>query len=132
MKYLALDIGEKVVGVAGSDSGIVAMPMDAINMSSDFMAELGKLIESEKPEIIVFGLPTHQNGEENGLAADIRQLAEGVKHEFNVTVEFEDEYGTTIEAEKILRELGVAESEIEKYDDSVAATIILENYFARK
>ncbi|MDD3481119.1 MAG: Holliday junction resolvase RuvX [Patescibacteria group bacterium] len=130
MKYLGLDIGERTVGVAGSDSGIVAAPLAPLSMGPSFMSDLGKVIEEERPEVVVFGIPTHADGHENGLARDIHKLAEGVAHEFNVTVDFADEYGTTIEAEKRLKEAGISTRDLKKYDDSLAAALILENYFA--
>lgn len=131
MKYLALDIGERKVGVAGSDSGILATPLPPLEMGEKFMRELGQVIEAEKPEIIVFGLPHHTNGDETAFGAEVRLLAEGIKHECGVKIDFEDEFGTTKEAEKRLREMGVAESDLGKYDDSVAAMIILESYLSR-
>jgi putative Holliday junction resolvase len=124
-------MGERKVGVAGSDSGIVARPMLALTMGPNFMTDLGKIIASEKPEIIVFGLPHHANGEDTAFAGDVKKLAEGVKNEFGIKVDFEDEFGTTKEAEERLREMGVAERDLGKYDDSVAAVIILESYFSR-
>lgn len=130
MKYLGLDIGEKKVGVAESDSGIVASPLSAIEVNNNFMQSLGAIIEAEKPEVVVFGIPRHQDGKESGLAKDIRQLAKGVNHEFGVRVDFADEYGTTKEAEQRLRESGIDERDLKKYDDSMSAVIILENYFA--
>ena len=131
MKYLALDMGERKVGVAGSDSGIAAMPLLPLEMGADFMRSLGAVVEAEKPEIIIFGLPHHANGEDTAFASDIRKLAEGIKHEFGVKIDFEDEFGTTKEAEERLRDMGVAERDLGKYDDSVAAVIILESYFSR-
>jgi putative Holliday junction resolvase len=132
MKYLALDIGERKVGVAGSDSGIAAVPLPDLEMGSDFMVRLGTVVEKEKPEIIVFGLPLLPSGDETDFCRNIRQLAKGIKHEFGVEIDFENEIGSTKEAEKRLREMGVAEKDLGKYDDSMAAMIILENYFLGK
>lgn len=128
MKFLALDMGERKVGVAGSDSGIVATPMPPLTMGPTFMHDLGEVIAAEKPETIVFGLPHHPNGDDTAFAKDVRKLAEGIKHEFGVKIDFEDEFGTTLEAENRLRQMGVAERDLGKYDDSVAAVVILESY----
>jgi putative Holliday junction resolvase len=100
-------------------------------MGPSFMSDLGRVISAEKPEIIVFGVPHHPNGDETAFAKDITKLAEGIKHEFSVEIDFEDEFGTTLEAESRLREMGVAERDISKYDDSMAAVVILESYLAR-
>lgn len=131
MKYLALDIGERKVGVAGSDSGIAAIPFPPLEMGPNFIRDLGKVVETEKPEIIVFGLPYLPSGDETKFCRDIRELAKGIKHEFGVQVDFENEIGSTLEAAERLREMGVPERDLGKYDDSVAAVIILENYFLR-
>lgn len=131
MKYLSLDIGERKVGVAGSDSGITAVPLPPLVMGPDFMRELGRVVAAERPELIVFGLPYLPSGDETKFCRDIRELAKGVKHEFGVKIDFENELGSTLEAEERLRDMGVAERDLAKYDDSVAAVIILENYFLR-
>lgn len=128
MRYLSLDIGERKVGVAGSDSGITAMPLKPMEMGPGFIRDFGKIVEVERPELIVFGLPLLPSGDETQFCRDIRKLAEGIKHEFGVRVDFENEIGSTKEAEKRLREMGVAERDLGKYDDSVAAMIILEDY----
>ncbi len=132
MKYLGLDVGEKIVGVASSDSGIVASPLPALEVDGGFMESLGEVIETEKPGMIVFGIPSHRDGSENGLVKEIKNLAEVIKHEFGVEVDFVDEYGTTKQAEKILRSSGVGNRDLSKYDDSMAAALILERYFIEK
>ncbi len=132
MKYMALDIGEKRVGVAVSDeSGIIARPLLVLNVSDNFMMELGELIDSEKPKKIIFGTPRHQNGEEGENVKSIREFANVVKHEYNVEVDFEDESQTSIEAEARLKKYGHKQSEIKEKIDSEAACIILESYLAR-
>jgi putative Holliday junction resolvase len=62
LKYLALDIGERRVGIAVSDdSGIVVRPLITLATANAFLARLGEVIESEKPDVLVFGLPRHQS-----------------------------------------------------------------------
>jgi putative holliday junction resolvase len=129
MKYLGLDIGHKVVGMAESESRIVASPLPAIKMDRDFLRNLGQVINSEEIKVVVFGLPCHQDGSENGLAGEIRELAKVVQAEFKVEVDFIDEYGTTKEAEAILKNAGIDNRDLCKYDDSMAAVLILERYF---
>ena len=133
MKYLALDIGEKRIGVARSDdSGIIATPIGIIEVDEDVMKNLSSIIKEENIECIVFGIPKHQNGSENKFAADIRKMAEIIKNEFSVNVDFEDEYGSTKIAEERLRKAGKSPREIKKYDDAFAAEVILESYLARQ
>jgi putative Holliday junction resolvase len=133
MKYLALDIGEVRVGVAVSDdSGIVATPLTFLHVGPKLMSELGELIQTEKPRVLVFGTPRHQNGEEGKMVPQIRAFAEVAKHEYNVEVEFEDESGTTLEAERRLAERKVSQDKYKELVDAEAAAVILESYLARK
>lgn len=132
MKYLSLDIGEARVGVAVSDeSGIVATPLTYLNVGHNLMSELGKIMETEKPQKVIFGIPRHQSGEEGAMASQIRDFAEVVKHEYGVQVDFEDESATTVEAISRLKERKVSREEYKELVDAEAAVVILESYLAR-
>jgi putative Holliday junction resolvase len=131
MKYLSLDIGEARVGVAVTDdSGIIATPLTYLEVSHKILAELGIIIAAEKPNIVIFGIPRHQSGEEAAMAAQIRDFAEVVRNEYNVEVDFEDESGTTLEAEKRLAERKVPREQYRQLVDAEAAAVILESYLA--
>ena len=133
MKYLALDIGEARVGVAASDeSGIVVRPLTYIQVGNKLMAELGKIIEEEKPGKVIFGIPRHQNGEEGEAAPQIRSFSDVVRHEFSVGVDFEDESATTVEAIARLKEQKVPREKYKELVDAEAAAVILESYLSRQ
>jgi len=132
MKYLSLDVGEKRIGVAVSDeSGIVVRPLLTLDLKADLIHRLGEIVHEEKPEMIIVGVPRHQNGEESKAAAEIKEFAKGLHHEYNIEVDFEDESGTTIEAERRLKEAGKDIKEIKKLVDAEAAAVILESYLGR-
>lgn len=129
MKYLSLDVGEKRVGVAVSDeAGIVVRPLLMLELRADLIHRLGEVVHKEKPEMIIVGIPRHQNGEEGEEAAKIREFAKGLHHEYNIEVDFIDESATTIEAEKRLHEAKKSEKEIKELVDAEAAAVILESY----
>jgi putative Holliday junction resolvase len=131
MKYLALDIGQARVGVAVTDeSGIIATPLTYLEVSHKLIADLGVIMAAERPDVVIFGIPRHQSGEEAAVAAQIRDFAETVKHEYNIEVDFEDESGTTIEAEKRLAERKVPREQYRQLVDAEAAAVILESYLA--
>lgn len=133
MKYLALDIGEKRVGLAVTDeSGIIARPLLTLNVDEGFLEKLGEVLMVQKPNVVILGIPRHQTGEEGKMAGQVRSFAEIIKHEFSVEVDFEDESATSIEAEQRLKSRGLNAEEIKKEVDAEAATIILEAYLARK
>lgn len=132
MKILALDIGEKRIGVARTDeAGIIAVPVGIIEVDEGLMENLGKIIHEEKPELIVLGMPRHSNGELSDFAKYIQEFGEVLRHEFGVKIDFEDEFGTTIEATRRLREVGVSGKQSRRLDDALAAEVILESYLRR-
>lgn len=132
MKCLALDIGEKRIGLAVCDeSGIVVSPLKYLLVGHDILTNLGSVIASENPKKVIFGIPRHASGEEAVFAEQIREFAKVVHHEYNIEVDFEDESGTTIEAEKRLAESGKNLQEIKELVDSESACVILESYLAR-
>lgn len=129
MKYLAFDIGEARIGLAVSDElGITCRPLFAVPAGNDLMQKLGPIFEEENPDVAVFGIPRHQSGDESAYAEQIREFAQGIKNEYNVQVEFEDESATTIEAERRLKEAGKNCQEIKELVDSESACVILESY----
>ena len=132
MKYIAFDIGEKRIGLAVTDeSGIVARPLLTLPVGENLFTRLGEVFEAEKPQVAVFGIPRHQNGEESSAADDIRQFAKGVEHEYQIGVVFEDESGTSIEAERRLNARGIKGPKVKEMVDAEAACVILESYLAR-
>lgn len=133
MKYLALDFGEKRIGVAVTDEeGIIARPLLTLEVSEMLMSDLGKVIEDECPKKVIFGIPRHMNGEEASSAIKIREFAEGVSHELGVEVDFQDETVSSIEAEKRLAESGIEKEKIKEKVDQEAAAVILEDYLKEK
>lgn len=132
MKYIAFDIGEKRIGLAVSDeAGIIARPLFTVEVGSGLFEKIGAIIETEKPDVAIFGIPRHSSGEEAAEAAQIREFAEGIKNEFNVKIDFEDETGTSIEAERRLKQRGEDYINNKGLVDAEAAAVILEAYLAR-
>lgn len=133
MKFLALDFGEKRVGVAVSDEeGIIARPLTVVQVTENLMGELGNIVKEEKPSKIVVGLPRHMSGELGSHAENVKKFAEGLVHEFNLKVDFQDESLTSVEAEKRLREMGFDSKKIKEMVDAEAAALILEDYLEER
>lgn len=133
MKYLALDMGEKRIGVAVTDEGgIIARPLQTLQVSENLMSQIGKVIAEESPEKIILGLPRHMNGDESTAVPGIRDFAKGLKHEFGIEIDFQDETVSSIEAERRLKDRGVEKEKIKEMVDAEAAAVILEDYLAGK
>lgn len=126
---LGVDFGKKRTGTAYMDMEIkIPFPCELIEESNarKIKRALMNIIEEKKIDTVVFGLPLSDDGKENEWCFEIRRFAEFLLKSVKVNIVFIDEYGTSKDAEYILR--GKKKSVKKKNNDLVAATLILENY----
>ena len=72
------------------------------------------------------------NNTEGERAAATREFAANLERRTGLSVIFEDERLTTVEADRILEETDVAISRRKEYIDKMAAAIILQAYLDRE
>lgn len=126
---LGVDFGKKRTGTAYMDMEIkIPFPCKLIEESNarKIKRALMNIIEEKKIDTVVFGIPLSDDGKENEWCFEIRRFAEFLLKSVKVNIVFIDEYGTSKDAEYILR--GKKKSVKKKNNDLVAATLILENY----
>lgn len=126
---LGVDFGKKRTGTAYMDMEIkIPFPCELIEESNarKIRRALTNIIEEKKIDTVVFGLPLSDDGKESEWCFEIRRFAEFLLKSVKVNIVFIDEYGTSKEAEIILR--GKKIKNKKKNNDLVAATLILENY----
>ncbi len=128
-RVLALDVGNKRIGVAYSDPlGISANPLPYIENNEKVFEKIKDLINEYNIGKVVIGLPLTLKGEEGEQAKITREFAEKLKeHIPDIDIEFVDERFTTSLAEQHLRET-TKKSKRKKKLDSVAAVYILKTY----
>ncbi len=135
MRVLGLDLGERRIGLSISDpEATVATPagvLERTGLARDLSA-LGALIREREVERVVVGLPIHMDGHLGPEAEAARRFAAALSEAVGVKVDLLDERWTSVEAERALRESGVRGSKRRKSIDSVAATILLRTYLARR
>lgn len=128
MAILALDIGEKKIGVAISQSGIISQEFSTIhynNMDTAF-GEVLFLIKRKKADLVVVGLP----GNDLKSNYKITDFAKAIsKH---VRVIYQDETLSSKEAERVLFNLGLDLDKMRERRDQMAAKIILDQYLSHK
>ncbi len=131
MRYLALDIGEKRVGVAVSDSsGRVASPvcvLPAVEVESNAVT-WRRVLEDLEPDVLVAGLPLTMAGEPGPQAERVRAVAQNVASTCGVPLEFTDERLSSAEAKRILRQEGLSEKKMRGKVDMVAASLFLQAF----
>ncbi|TXJ58517.1 Holliday junction resolvase RuvX [Brachyspira aalborgi] len=126
---LGVDFGKKRTGTAYMDMEIkIPFPCELIEESNARKVKraLMNIIEEKKVDTVVFGLPLSDDGKESEWCFEIRRFADFLLKSVKVEIIFIDEYGTSKDAEYILR--GKKKSVKKKSNDLIAATLILENY----
>lgn len=131
VRALALDVGEKRIGIAVSDPlGVIAtskMALVRTNKAKDLVT-LVALIERSAVGLVLVGMPFSLSGGEGPQALRVRQFAEALETEITVPIRFWDERYTTVEAERLLRERGVRAKKLRAQVDSFAAALLLQEY----
>ncbi|WP_300755592.1 Holliday junction resolvase RuvX [uncultured Brachyspira sp.] len=126
---LGVDFGRKKTGTAFMDMNIkIPFPLLLIEESNARKVKraLMDIIEEKNIDTVVFGLPLSDEGKESEWCSEIRRFSEFLLKSVKVNVVFVDEYGTSKEADYILR--GKKNSVKKKANDLIAAVLILENY----
>jgi putative Holliday junction resolvase len=131
MRILAVDPGEKNIGLAISDpNALFARPLMVLSHVSRAQdaVEIGRLaVEHDVAEIIVGqaldldGQPTFEGRRSARLAAAIRQVV-------SVPVRLWDESGSTRIARRVQIQRGVSQSQRRGHLDEIAAAVILQDY----
>lgn len=136
MRTLAIDVGEKRIGVAVSDeAGKVALPLDTLVRGDSLENTLGQIAEiaqSREVERIVVGLPTSLNGQPGPAAQQMAAFAAALRQATPVEVVLWDERLTTVIAERAMRAADVKRRQRRQHIDQVAAALILQSYLDRK
>ncbi|HEU4753676.1 MAG TPA: Holliday junction resolvase RuvX [Armatimonadota bacterium] len=130
---MALDVGEKTVGIAVSDPlGITASPRETLRRDGSELGSLARLVREEEVGEVVVGLPISLNGTLGPSAQSVLQFVEQLRAALTVPVETCDERLTTAEAEKMLIAADTRRSKRRKVVDQIAATLILQSYLRRR
>ena len=129
MRLMAVDFGERRVGVAVTDpEGRFAHPLTTLERSSDRQV-LDRLVElalQEGIESWVVGEPRRLDGTAGDAAERVRRFATKLEERSGLPVRLVDESLTSREAERRLREAGVDLRRHPERIDQVAAQILLE------
>lgn len=124
---LALDVGERRIGVARAVAGVgIAGPLTTVEQSDRIMDDLQKLLDENHAMVLVVGLPRGLDGQETAQTRLVRQFAARLGTRFDIPIALQDEALTSRKAEA---ELDARRTPYAKADvDALAAAYILEDY----
>ncbi len=131
MKIMAIDYGDARTGIAFSDvRGILASAYGVVNEKylPKLVDKLTEIIEKEKPEKIIIGLPRNMDGSYGYRCDECKELGEKLGEKTEIPIEFEDERLTTVIAHDILSQNNVRGDKRKGSVDAVSATVILQSY----
>ncbi len=133
-RLLALDPGEKRVGVAISDElWITVRPLPFLRRTNwkQLLGAVADLLQHYDAQALVIGLPLNLDGTEGNAAKEARRLARNFELSLKVPVYLQDERLTSREAEESLRAAGHSSKDFHQYVDSESAAIILRDFIAQ-
>lgn len=128
---LALDLGEKLVGVAISDERLITInrlpPIKRSNWKN-LLQNVQNLLERFDAKTIVVGLPISMDGTEGEAAKNVRRLAVNFAKSVEQPVYLQDERLTSRAATENLKAEGVKPEDIRALIDGEAAAMILRDF----
>ncbi len=131
---IGLDLGEKTIGVAVSDTyRSVATPLETVRRKkfSVDAARLKVLITDRAIGGVVLGLPRNMDGSEGSRCQSTRAFARKISMLWNGPITFWDERLSTVAAEKALLEADTTRKRRAEVIDHVAAGYILQGLLDR-
>ncbi|MGI6359806.1 MAG: Holliday junction resolvase RuvX [Acholeplasmatales bacterium] len=135
-KYLGLDLGEVSLGIARSDSGIIATALTTYKFERenylDALNYISTYINTEGIDVVVLGLPKHMHNE-IGIKGELSiKFKEGLEKLTKAEIVLWDERLTTRQATFTLKEAGLSDKKRKENKDKLAAQLILQNYLDYK
>lgn len=125
--YIALDIGEKRIGVAVANS-LARLPNPLTTLSNDagFVTALQKIIDAENAQQLIIGLPRGLDGQETAQTQYVRNFVASWQETIGLSIHWQDEAGTSLLAREKLAAEGkdFAKGDVDRY----AAAYILDDF----
>jgi len=130
-RVIALDLGQKRIGVAISDetetisSPLTTIPGDNTNRA---IKSIKEIIDSRDVLRVIIGLPLNMNGSKGPKAMEALEFAENLRKKLLIDVVTFDERLTTKQGEDMLIQADVSRKKRKSIIDKIAAQIILQTY----
>lgn len=124
--FLALDVGDRRIGLAMADAQVrIAVPFGWLERSDSVLVELTELLLRHNIDMVVVGYPRNQAGEPTQQTTKVEEfVAQLAEIELDIDVVYQDESLTSVQAEQRLGSKIKEKGEI----DAEAASIILQDY----
>lgn len=132
VRALALDVGDRRIGVALSDpTGLIASPLTVLHRVAERkdLEAISTLVQGHDVDCVVIGLPRTLKGELGPQAQRVMRFGEHLAEVIQVPVVYWDERHSTVDAERIVKSRGRQKARGGRaFVDDVAAAVILQSY----
>ena len=131
MRFLALDVGDRRVGLAISDpTALLASPFGAVDRGESDLAEIVEIAEREHIYEIIVGVPITLAGEEGAQAVKVRAFIRDLRSMTEIPIKTIDERLSTVQARRLLIDTGGTSRKDRRRGrvDAAAAAVILQSY----
>ena len=133
MRVLALDVGDRRVGLAISDpTGLLASPLGHVERGLTDVQDIIQTAEENDAARIVVGMPLTLAGESRAQAGKVRQFVRELRSATSIPIETVDERLSTVQAQRLLTDSDRGQGRRFSRDrgriDSSAAAVILQAY----
>lgn len=135
MRYLAIDHGDKRTGLAICDaSETLVSPHSVIETGNErqLLTRVLAVIQQERIEAVVIGLPFNMDGTEGPRAKKVRHFASLLNQAISCPILFHDERLSSFEAEHLSVDLELTRKKKKKRLDAIAAAAILNSFLEHK
>jgi putative Holliday junction resolvase len=130
VRVVGLDLGERRVGVAVSDSaGLVAVPHAVVERTGDPATDrdaVAAVVRELGAERVVVGLPLSLDGSYGPAARRAERDVAALGEVLTVPIELADERLSTVTAHRSLAAAGVKSRARRRVVDELAATVVLQ------
>jgi putative Holliday junction resolvase len=123
---IGIDLGARRIGIAVSESGVLASPHSVLRNEGDVLAKLTTLARELEATSFVVGLPRRQHA--SAAEQKFRDFAEALRQRSCKPVVLWDESLSTVEAAEQLRASGKNRRQAQQEIDMHAAAVILQAY----
>ena len=133
MKLLGIDYGQKRVGLAMAQEGMVFPYKTLLKSTRDrLFAELLAIIAAENVEAIVLGLPLDLDGSATLTTRQVYNFRDSLSRRTDLPIHLVNEALTSFEARDRLRQAGVPQRRHADMLDQMAAVCILESFMGKQ
>ncbi|MBU0560054.1 MAG: Holliday junction resolvase RuvX [Bacteroidetes bacterium] len=132
-RFLAIDYGEKRVGLAITDPlRIFAYPLETFLNDNNFWKRLKKVFDSYNIVKIIIGYPFKENGEKSSSTKLIEEFAKELQNKTSIQIEFYDErYSSEIARQRVIESVSSKKKRRDKgLIDKNAAAVFLQDYLS--